>query len=198
LPISDLQIILRPHIVRFSRIAWPIYAHYLELPDSHRLAYDARAEANILHRYMVENAKRQFEGVPGAQFLETNGFHLGIDGAGYGIDGAAICRFKKLDDNGQSSNYPTDRAEALRKNEQLKGLPEDATFVDLGYTLNDLRTSIREVQVVRVFDSAVIFSIPRLEEQEPGSQLPLIGPTITPPRFEVIRPRRTSEDEGRS
>ena len=77
--VPDLQAILRPHAGRFGRIVWPIWDRFAEIPDDHRLAYDATTEANILHDYMVQSAKREFTEVPGVRFLEQNGFHLGID-----------------------------------------------------------------------------------------------------------------------
>jgi hypothetical protein len=144
---------------------------------------------------MVETAKREFDNVSGVQFLETYGFHLGIDGTGYGVDGRAVCRFKKFCEDGKStSNYPTERQEALRKNEQLEGLPERATYVDIGYSLNPLRTNIIEVQAIRVTDLKLILSIPRSDDQ--SSQMPGMlpfGPTPVAPRFEVIEGRQAKK-----
>jgi hypothetical protein len=185
--VPDLQAILRPHAGRFGRIVWPIWDRFTQLPDDHRLAYDATTEANILHDYMVQSAKREFTEVPGICFLEQNGFHLGIDASGYGVDGLAVCRFKKLSENGTSCNYPTERAEALRRNEPLPGMPEHATYIDVGYVLNPLRTGFSAVQLVRVMDSQVIFSIPRSGGQvtELNEILPF-GPMSVEPRFNVI------------
>src|ERR1035441_4986821 len=67
-----------------------------------------------------------------------------ISASMYGVDGLAICRFKKLNENGTSCNYPTERAEALRRNEPLPGMPEHATYIDVGYVLNPLRTGFRD------------------------------------------------------
>lgn len=191
---------LRPQVGRFGRVVWPIWERYLELPEEHRLAYDPTTEANVLHCYMVESAKREFDNVPGIQFLEEYGFHLGVDGSAFGVDGLAVCRFKKFDEDGRSKNYPTDRAEALRRNEQLDGMPERATYVDIGYSFNLLRTAIAEVQAVRVVDSAVILSIPKADDQSipmPGT-LPF-GPTLTPGRFAVIqgRPKKSEGKDGK-
>ncbi len=187
LSVGDLQGLLRPHLGRLARVVWPIWNRYSELPEDHRLGFDPTTEANVLHSYMVQTAKREFDNVPGVQFLETYGFHLGLDGTGYGISGQAVCRFKKFSDDGRTSNYLTDRQEALRRNEQLDGMPERATYVDIGYSLNPLRTGIIDVQAIRVVDNKLVLSIPRTEGQssEMPGMLPF-GPTPAAPRFEVI------------
>jgi hypothetical protein len=197
LSIEELQALLRPHLARLGRTVWPIWARYLELPEEHRLAFDATTEANMLHCYMVEAAKQEFDHVPGVQFLEMFGFHLGIDGSAFGVNGLAVCRFKKFDDEGKSRNYPTERAEALRRNEQLEGMPDRATYVDIGYAFNALRTAISEVQAIRVVDTKVVLSVPRAEGQT--SQMPGIlpfGPTLTPRRFTVLPGRRLKRPDG--
>jgi hypothetical protein len=159
----------------------------LQIPEEHRLAYDLTAEATIVHCYMVQGAKREFDEIPGVQFLEECGFHIGIDGAAYGLKGQAVCRFKKFGEDGRSRNYQTERQEAMRRNEPLDGMPERATFVDIGYSLNPLRTKIMEVQAIRLIDQGLILSIPRSDDdsiQMPGN-LPF-GPVPAAPRFEVI------------
>lgn len=194
LSIGELQALLRPHLGRFARVVWPIWDRFLELPEDHRLAYDPTTEANVMHSYMVQNAKREFDNLPGVQFLEAYGFHLGIDGTAYGLDGQAVCRFKKFDEDGRSRNYPTDRQEALHRNDQLDGMPDRATYVDIGYSLNPLHTNIIEVQAVRVVDVRLILSIPRSDDQ--SAQMPGIlpfGPTPTQPRFQVINGRKAKK-----
>jgi len=185
--LPDLQAMLRPHAGRFARIVWPIWDRFMELPDDHRLAYDPTTEANILHSYMVESAKREFAAdVPGVQILEQNGFHLGIDGIGYGVDGLAVCRFKKLSEDGTSRNYPTERAEALRRNESLPGMPDQATYVDVGYVMAPLRNGFSIVQVVRVVDSKAVFSIPESGAVTQMNEVLPFGPMPVEPRFNLL------------
>jgi len=185
--IADLQAVLRPHAGKFGRSVWPIWGKYLELPEDHRLAFAPIAEANVLQSYMVQRAKAEFLNVSGVRFLEVNGFHLGIDGSGYGVDGSVVCRFKKLSEDGSSRNYPTERAEALRRNEPLPGIPDGATYVDVGYVLNPLRTGISLVQVVRLCDSQLVFSIPASGGQisHINESLPF-GPMVVERRFTLL------------
>ena len=164
LSITALQAIILPHARRFSRAVWPVWEDYIgRVPEEMRLKFDLKTEANVLHRLMVANVKREFDGVPGIYLVEENGFFVGIDGLSCGIDGQAACRLKKLNDGGHSRNYPTERALRIRRNETETldlGLA-DSTVVDVGYVLNALRTGFGDVQAVRVVDEAFVMNFPR-------------------------------------
>jgi len=194
LSMVDLRAILSPHVARFGRAIWPVWDRFPELPEEHRLAYDPTTEANVLHSYMVRNAKSEFTNVAGVHFLEQHGFHLGIDGSFYGVDGLAVCRLKKLSEDGASRNYPTMRAEALRRNDPLPGMPADATYVDIGYVLTPLRTGIIMVHAVRVYDSELIFSIPRSGDVTHINESLPFGPMAVEPRFHIINGAKRKVD----
>ena len=178
----DLQMMLEPHARRFGRCVWPIWERYLKIREEDRLDFDLTAEADVLNRFMIGYAKREFSGVAGVYPApdEQYGFVLLVDGLSCGIDGQAACRFKKLDVNGRSrNNLSTRRARSVRKNDTatLEGFPPSATWVDVGYVLNDLRTGIAEVQAIRVYDTAFIMSIPREEDGTIGLTYSLLdGP----------------------
>src|SRR5438094_6338247 len=135
LSVSDLQVILTPHMRRLARCVWPVWGRYLAIPEVDRFAYDLVAEANVLNRYMIDYAKREFADIPGVQWLEDDGFVLVFEGFPYGIDGQVAARFKKLDASGKSkNNLGTARARAIRgnNNDLLEGMPPSATWVDIG------------------------------------------------------------------
>ena len=139
------------------------------------MTFDARTEANVIHRYMVAAAKQEFSGT-GVEFLERYGFNLGIDGFACGIDGQIVCRLKRLDDNGRSSTFLTPRARKIQKNDpEIEGIPPGATVVDVGYVFNQLHTGYRDVQVIRVVDAAFVMSVPRADNQSISMPLPLFG-----------------------
>jgi len=139
------------------------------------MTFDATTEAGIIHRYMVAAAKSEFSGT-GVEFLERYGFCLGIDGFPNGIDGQIVCRLKRLDDNGRSSTFLTPRARNIQANSaDIVGVPSGATWIDVGYVFNQLRTGYRDVQVIRVVDTAFVMSIPRADDQSISMPLPLFG-----------------------
>lgn len=184
LSIAELQKILLPHHGRLGRCVWPIWEHYQGIPEKLRLPFDQKAEANILQRFMVENAMREFSGLPGIQFVDKYEFLLGIEAFPFGLPGQVLCRFKRLSSNGHSRNFLTERAKKLRKNDpetlQLVGMPE-ATVVDIGYVLDGLRTGIGAVQVIRLFDERFVMGIPR--EKSGVVQLPRTLPIEPGKRF---------------
>jgi hypothetical protein len=197
LSIAELQRILVPHHDRLGRCVWPIWEHYKVLPEKHRLAYDQKAEANILQRYMVENAMREFSGIPGIQFVDKYEFLLGIDAFPFGLPGQVLCRFKRLSSNGHSRNFPTERAKKLRKNDpetlELVGMPE-ATVVDVGYVLDGLRTGIGAVQVIRLFDERFVMGIPR--EKGGVVQLPHTLPMEPGKRFVILARTKKGKEQS--
>lgn len=138
LTIQQLQKIISPHTNRFSRCVWPAWQRYHALPEVDRLTFDLTAEAKIINRFILDNVKREFAGVPGVEFLPRFDW-LGLDGFQFGFDGSVLCRFKKLNRAGESRSFPTPRANAIRRNDidALDGVPADATIVDIGPVLND-------------------------------------------------------------
>lgn len=201
LDVQDIQLILSRHSQRIARSVWPIWDRYMAISEVDRIAYDAVAEANVLNRYMIDFAKREFAEVAGVQFFEDNGFVLGVDGFQYGMAGQLACRFKKLGDDGKSkNNMSTARARALRdnNNELLNGIPPEATWVDIGYVLNGLHTGIRDVQAIRLADTAFVMNFP--EEADGSISMPL-GLDLDPDggkggsRF-IIVPRREGAGPG--
>lgn len=163
LGLEQLQQILGSHREKIGRCVWPSWSRYeTSIPEVDRLTFDLSAEAKIINRFVLDNVKREFAGVPGVEFTERYDW-LGLDGFPFGIDGSVVCRFKKLNSVGQSRTFPTDRAQAIRRNdvEALDGIAPNATIVDIGPVMNDFRTGFTDVQAVRVKDTAFIMNFPR-------------------------------------
>ena len=197
LSVADLQRVLGGHRERFSRCVWPAWERYIELPEVARLTFDLAAEAKVINRFVIDTVKREFAGVPGVEFLKQYDL-LGIEGFPFGLEESVVCRFKKLNGLGQSRAYPTSRAKAILQNEteQLDGIPEQATIVDIGPVINDLRTGFRDVQAVRVKDTKFIMSFPRsagASGVQPTSLPFPFSPAPSAPRF-IIAPRAEGSD----
>ena len=162
LGIPHLQAMLWPHVGRFSRSIWPIEEMYAQIPAELRLRLHSGAQAMNMNAFMCSLAKSEFSGVEGVQVSDDlNGsVHVLIDGTECGLGGSVVCRFKKLDDGNRSNNYQTKRQQAMRQNLPLPGLPDDATYVDIGYALNDLG-KMTAAHAVRLVDSMLIISIPK-------------------------------------
>lgn len=190
LGLEELQQIIGTHRERIGRCVWPSWARYeANIPESDRLTFDLSAEAKILNRFVLDNVKREFAGVPGVEFTERFDW-LGLDGFQFGIDGSVVCRFKKLNSAGHSRNFPTPRAQAILRNDEevLAGIAPSATIVDIGPVINDFRTGFTEVQAIRVVDTKYIMNFP---QSGMSGSMPYTLP-FTPqsgggtPRFEIV------------
>ncbi len=71
-----------------------------------RLPLNARAVANNLNSYVLDEAKRSFDGVSNSRFEERNGTVL------HHLNGCTLW-YKQLGDDGLPSNYPTETAKEL-------------------------------------------------------------------------------------
>lgn len=198
LSIDDLQMILSPHCGRIGPAIWSAWEQYQTIGAAERLTFDQTAEAGVLNRFIITNIKREFTQVAGVRLIEGVGFMLGLEGWPSGIDGSVVCRFKKLSAAGESRSYQTHRAQAIKANNTgvLDGIPSEATIVDVGFVLNDLGTGFRDVQAIRVKDTAFIMSFPRAGS---AAVMPLPRPLIGPgsPRF-IITKRNEADSSGDS
>jgi hypothetical protein len=197
LSISELQVILEPHLPRFSGIIWPVLNEYEEdIPSRLRIGFGSITQATVIHSLMVANARREFLGVDGVTLIDgpNESLYVCVDGLEAGVDGSAICQFKKLDDSNKSRNSPTRRQYEMRSNEPLPGVPPQGTFVDAGYVLNDLGTVIRTVPLVRLRDQKLIFEIP----QQKNGQIRLVPPISNPPLPGLgVQPDRFKLNKGK-
>jgi hypothetical protein len=149
---------------------------------------------------MVGNARREFAGLDGVSVVPgpNESLYVCVDGLNVGIDGTAICQFKKLDNDNRSRNLQTARQRKFRENEQVLGIPDTGSFVDAGYVMNDLGTVIRTVPLVRLVDQQLIFEVP---EQRDGSIsiAPPVGPMPLPgvaDRFTILKRKKKKESSG--
>lgn len=127
------EMVLRPHIPTLR--ACMLDAWQQSLSVQYRLHYELRTKSGIVRDLIVANVKEKFSTVPGTKLLNANGlFFLKID--------KFLIRFKKLDANRLTKNYPTVQALALEK-QQLE-IPdfEGHTILSAGYITNQLDTKI--------------------------------------------------------
>ena len=92
---------------KYRHLFWGISEEALArlnaLPPSERLPWNPRVFADVLNSYVIDGARRAFEGKPNSRFVEENNttYHL--------LNGCALW-YKKLGSDGLPSNYPTETA----------------------------------------------------------------------------------------
>lgn len=118
-------------------------ATYRKYPPQFLIDHDARATANCIYSHMVALAEQRLTGRPGVVFKEIRGLKVWIIG-----DKTAI-RFKKMDEDGRSRNYPTKQAKDYDRQMQLPGLPSPPLNLTVGYLADPTGTEVLRVQVAR-------------------------------------------------
>jgi len=69
----------------------------------------------------------------------------------------AVVRFKKTDEDGVSSNYPTSQARAFDGGDELPGVPASPTRLTVGYLLDETGTTFMRSQISLPTNRGVIW-----------------------------------------
>ena len=127
----------------FDRIARTAHAIYRSYRPEHLIDHSPRAQATCIYDHMAAEAERRFNQKGGVEALDIRGLKLWV------FDQHTVARFKKMDEDGKSRNYPTTQAKAFDLMQELDGVPPKPTRVTVGYLLDPTGTAIQRVQVAR-------------------------------------------------
>jgi hypothetical protein len=122
------------------RRAFQIYRAY---NPEHLLDHDPRTQATCVYSHMAAEAIRQFAGRADIVEREVRGLRLWM------IEDHTVMRFKKMDEDGTTRNYPTKQAKAFDYMQELPGIPRLPTRITVGYVLDATETQILRVQLAR-------------------------------------------------
>lgn len=96
---------LSPYLDIFDAILRHGHAAYEAYPAGVVIDHDASTQAHCTYRHILAEAHRVFDEHEFANHCEIKGQNLWV------LDNAnAVIRFKKTDEDGRSSNYPTKQA----------------------------------------------------------------------------------------
>lgn len=124
-------------------------ARYQEYPADIRIEHDTRATATCIYTHMVALAESLLTDKPGVIFKTIRGLKVWIIGE------KATIRFKKMDEDGRTRNYPTKQARDFDRQLPLPGIPYPPLNLVVGYLPNALGTDVERVQVARPAGKAV-------------------------------------------
>ena len=127
----------------FDAIGRNAHATYRSYNLAHLLEHSPRTQASCIYDHMAEEALRRFDGQQDVHQMEIRGLKLWLFGD------HTVVRFKKMDEDGRSRNYPTKQAKAFDFDKQMEGLPPKPTRITVGYVLDKTTTGIDRVQVAR-------------------------------------------------
>lgn len=124
------------------RAAHATYRSYK--PTSIFAIHSARTQANCIYDHMVDEAVTKLAGFKNIRQVESKGLKLWL------FDDHTAARWKKMDEDGKSKNYPTKQAKDFDYGRQLDGLPPAPTRISVGYFLDPTQTAIARVQIARM------------------------------------------------
>jgi len=140
---SDAMNQLDAHFEQIDAICRGGLARYQEYPPQYRIDHDGRAAANCIYSHMVALADAFLTDKPGVVFKNIKGLKVWILG-----DRATI-RFKKMDEDGRSRNYPTKQARDFDRQYPLPGIPHPPLNLTVGYLADPTGTRVDRVQVAK-------------------------------------------------
>lgn len=131
-----------------TRYGMATYQNYDAL---HRLEHDSRAVASCIYSHMAAEADRRWMGRPRLVHKVINGLKVWL------VDDYAVIRFKRMDEDGRTRNYPTKQAKQYDRGMPLPGLPLEADRLTVGYFPNPTETEVERVQVARRIGKLIDF-----------------------------------------
>jgi len=143
MPMTDDLVVLEPlfeHLDAIPRHGFRVYRGY---PAEILIEHDPRAAANCTYAHMLAEADRRLPGIKGITPIEMNGLKV------WNVEDKAVIRFKRMDEDGRSRNYPTRQAKAFDAGRELPGLPPPAVRLTIGYWLDPTQTEYYRTQIAK-------------------------------------------------
>lgn len=135
---------LSAYLDEFDQIARVAHARYRSYSPADLVEHDARAQAACTYAHMNADAERRFTGRAGIRYIDLNGQKLW-----HFEEANVVVRLKKMDENGNTRNYPTKQAKAFDRGYDLPGLPMPPVRLTAGYWLDTTGTIFERTQVAR-------------------------------------------------
>ena len=118
---------LDPHFDELDRICRTGLATYHRIPAEFKVEHSSRAQAACVYDHMVAEAERTLSQKPGVVFKEFKGLKVWI------VADTATVRFKKMDEDGRTRNYPTAQTRTYDRQLPLPGFPLPPVNLVVGY-----------------------------------------------------------------
>ena len=147
---AELPEIIGPVETKISEAVLYAWGAWLETPN--KSYFCARTRANVIWDIATRTLEEKLDPMPGIHVNRSSNTCM------FMIGQQLTFRFKKADENGVSSNYPTPMALAFHDPEQYAlGIPE-AVKTEIVYVLNKLETEINAIKLVRRNGDTVAWS----------------------------------------
>lgn len=129
---------LAGYLDELDQILRSAHSRYRAYKPEDLLEHDPRAQA------AAAEAERRFTGRASIRPLDIRGLRLWL------LDNVNVAlRVKKMDEDGNSRNYPTKQAKDYDAGRELPGLPMPPVRLTAGYVLDPLGTGFLRTQIAR-------------------------------------------------
>jgi hypothetical protein len=162
---------LEPHFPVLRQVLRDAWEEWERVPVEQRSKLNARARANCLYDFIVHYAKLHFADVPGVIPFERRGLFL------LGFSGRLTIRFKKLGAGNRASNIQTKQQVDFNLQIDLPGIPR-AFRLTVGYVLDAMQTSIKDVLVTHQTGRRVEWGIPIAQTHPTILEMPMADATL--------------------
>jgi hypothetical protein len=152
----------------FDALTREAHSKYRSYDPAILIEHDVRAQATCTYSHMFAAADRRFLGRPGVRPLDIRGLKLWLFEAAN-----IVVRFKKMDEDGRSRNYPTKQAQDFDAQLELPGLPPKPVRLTVGYLLDETGIEFVRCQIARPDGRETLWCgavIPR-EDRKPGERI---------------------------
>jgi len=140
---ADAMAELDPFFDQLDLICRGGVARYREYPPELLIEHDSRTTANCIYSHMVTLAGAHLTDQPGIVHKVIRGLKVWI------IGDRATIRFKRMDEDGRSRNYPTKQARDFDRQLPLPGFPLPPLNLVVGYLPDPTGTVVERVQVAK-------------------------------------------------
>lgn len=152
----------------FDALTREAHSFYRAYAPEILIEHDVRAQAACTYAHIVAAADRRFIGRIGIRLLDIRGLKVWLFESA-----SVVARFKKMDEDGRSRNYPTKQARDFDRQMELPGLPSKPLRLTVGYLLDNTATEFVRCQIARPDGRNALWCgavIPR-EERKPGERI---------------------------
>jgi hypothetical protein len=132
----------------FDQIARAAHARYRAYAPADLIELSSRAQAACTYDHMVAEADRRFLGRAGVRLIESKTLKLWLFEVA-----DVVVRFKKMDEDGRTRNYPTRHAKDFDRGFDLPNLPMPPIRLSAGYLLDKTGTTLERTQISRPLDT---------------------------------------------
>lgn len=177
-------------IKRWRQQLWDIpeqaVTFYNSIDPAFRLPINPRTTANMINCYVLDEAKKAFDGVSASRFEERNGTTY------QHLNGCSLW-YKQLGEDGLPSNYPTHTALSLMQG-GFPWAPRSVLLV-VGFELDALMQSVQRVEIQRYTDTNTLRYAITLSRATNGKVLTMPTTTGLPTKTKISIRRGPEQEE---